>query len=76
VELALPNLPDAQVAALRERASTLGLDGARVPVWGVVAPRRLPADIATPGGYRLAIGPRGASIAAYAAAGPSYRAPT
>ncbi|WP_137962463.1 family 20 glycosylhydrolase [Burkholderia sp. 4M9327G5] len=62
----------AQVAALRERASTLGLDGARVPVWGVVAPRRLPADIATPGGYRLAIGPRGAFIEAYDRAGLYY----
>ncbi|RQP36450.1 family 20 glycosylhydrolase [Burkholderia ubonensis] len=72
VDLALPELPSAQVAALRERAGTLGLDGARVPVWGIVAPRRLPADIATPGGYRLAIGPRGAFIEAYDRAGLYY----
>ncbi|KVW43202.1 family 20 glycosylhydrolase [Burkholderia ubonensis] len=72
IDLALPELPSAQVAALRERAGTLGLDGARVPVWGVVAPRRLPADIATPGGYRLAIGPRGAFIEAYDRAGLYY----
>ncbi|KVR09682.1 beta-N-acetylhexosaminidase [Burkholderia ubonensis] len=72
VDLALPELPSAQVAALRERAGTLGLDGARAPVWGVVAPRRLPADIATPGGYRLAIGPRGAFIEAYDRAGLYY----
>ena len=38
VGLTLPNLPDAQVAALRERAATLRGDGARVPVWGAVAP--------------------------------------
>ncbi|TCW82278.1 beta-N-acetylhexosaminidase [Burkholderia sp. SRS-46] len=72
VDLALPELPAAQVAALRERAGTLGLDGARVPVWGVIAPRRLPADIATPGGYRLAIGPRGAFIEGYDRAGLYY----
>lgn len=72
VELALPDLPDTQVAALRERATTLGLDGARVPVRGAVAPRRLPADIATPGGYRLAIGPRGVLIEGYDRAGLYY----
>lgn len=72
VELTLPELPSAQVAALRERAGTLGLDGARVPVWGVVAPRRLPADIAVPGGYRLAIGPRGAFIEGADRAGLYY----
>ncbi|OJA95275.1 family 20 glycosylhydrolase [Burkholderia ubonensis] len=72
IDLALPELPSAQVAALRERAGTLGLDGARAPVWGVVAPRRLPADIATPGGYRLAIGPRGAFIEGYDRAGLYY----
>ncbi|HDR9028246.1 TPA: carbohydate-binding domain-containing protein [Burkholderia vietnamiensis] len=72
VELVLPELPDAQVAALRERAATLGLDGARARVRGVVAPRRLPADIATPGGYRLAIGPRGVLVEGYDRAGLYY----
>ncbi|MBY4830838.1 family 20 glycosylhydrolase [Burkholderia dolosa] len=72
VELALSDLPAAQVAALRERATTLGLDGTRVPVRGAVEPRRLPADIATPGGYRLAIGPRGALIEGYDRAGLYY----
>ena len=72
VELALPDLPDVQVAALRERATTLGLDGAGVPVRGFVAPRRLPADLATPGGYRLAIGPRGVLIEGYDRAGLYY----
>ncbi|KVR74025.1 beta-N-acetylhexosaminidase [Burkholderia vietnamiensis] len=72
VELVLPELPDAQVAALCERAATLGLDGARARVRGVVAPRRLPADIATPGGYRLAIGPRGVLVEGYDRAGLYY----
>lgn len=72
VELVLPELPEAQVAALRERAATLGLDGARARVRGVVAPRRLPADIATPGGYRLAIGPRGVLVEGYDRAGLYY----
>ncbi|MCD4521467.1 beta-N-acetylhexosaminidase [Burkholderia pseudomallei] len=53
-------------------SGALGLDGARVPVWGVVAPRRLPADIAVPGGYRLAIGPRGAFIEGADRAGLYY----
>ncbi|KVE26953.1 beta-N-acetylhexosaminidase [Burkholderia singularis] len=73
VALMLPDLAPTHVAALRERAGTLGLDSANgAPVAGMLAPRRLPADIAVPGGYRLTIGPRGAFIEGYDTAGLYY----
>lgn len=72
VDLRLQELSSAQVEALRERAHTLGLDDANARVAGVVAPQRLPADIAVPGGYRLTIGPRGAFVEGYDAAGEYY----
>ena len=72
VELRLPDLSYAQVAALREHARTIGLGDSDTRVVGIVAPQRLPADIAVSGGYRLAIGPRGAFIEGYDAAGVYY----
>jgi hexosaminidase len=72
VRLMLANLSPGQTDALRQRAQTLGLDDARTPVVGIVAPGRLSADIAMPGGYRLAIGPRGVFIEGYDAAGVYY----
>ncbi|WP_323122959.1 family 20 glycosylhydrolase [Burkholderia alba] len=72
VELSLPDLSTAHVAALRDRADTLGLYGSGVPVRGGVAPRRLPADIAVPGGYRLTIARRGVTIEGYDPAGLYY----
>lgn len=72
VELSLPDLPPASLAALRERAARLGLEGAGVRVAGTLAPQALPADIAVPGGYRLQIAPDGVAIEAYDAAGLYY----
>ncbi|WDD95385.1 carbohydate-binding domain-containing protein [Burkholderia sp. FERM BP-3421] len=72
VDLALPDLSWAHLAALRERAGTLGLYGGGVTVRGRIAPRRLPADIAVPGGYRLTIGRQGVTIEGYDAAGLYY----
>jgi hexosaminidase len=72
IELRLPDLSYAQVAALREHARAIGLGDSDTRVVGMVAPQRLPADIAVPGGYRLAIGPRGAFIEGYDAAGVYY----
>jgi hexosaminidase len=72
VRLLLANLSSGQTDALRDRAHTLGLDDSRTPVVGIVAPRRLPADIAVPGGYRMAIGPRGVFVEGYDAAGVFY----
>ena len=72
VRLLLASLSPGQTDALRDRAHTLGLDDSRTPVVGIVAPRRLPADIAVPGGYRMAIGPRGVFVEGYDAAGVFY----
>ena len=72
VEQRLHDLSYAQVAALREHARTIGLGDSDTRVVGIVAPQRLPADIAVPGGYRLAIGPRGAFVEGYDAAGVYY----
>jgi hexosaminidase len=72
VELSLPDLPPASVAALRERANMLGLAKQGLRITGMLAPRALPADIAVPGGYRLRIGSAGAAIDGYDAAGLYY----
>jgi hexosaminidase len=72
VELSLPDLPPASVAALRERANMLGLAKQGLRITGTLAPRALPADIAVPGGYRLRIGSTGAAIDGYDAAGLYY----
>jgi hexosaminidase len=72
VELSLPALPPARVAALRERANTLGLAKRGLRITGVLAPRALPADIAVPGGYRLQIGRTGVTIDGYDTAGLYY----
>ena len=72
VELSLPDLPPASVAALRERANMLGLAKQGLRITGMLAPRALPADIAVPGGYRLRIGGTGAAIDGYDAAGLYY----
>jgi hexosaminidase len=72
VRLLLANLSPGQTDALRDRAHTLGLDDSRTPVVGIVAPQRLPADIAVPGGYRMAIGPRGVFVEGYDTAGVFY----
>jgi hexosaminidase len=72
VELSLPALPPARVAALRERANTLGLARQGLRITGVLAPRALPADIAVPGGYRLRIGRTGVTIDGYDTAGLYY----
>lgn len=72
VRLLLANLSRGQTEALYARAETLGLTDARTPIVGVVAPQRLPSDIATPGGYRLVIGARGAFIEGFDAAGVYY----
>lgn len=69
IELALPALPAASVAALRARADGLGLAARGVPVSGVLLPHALPADIARPGGYRLRIDASGAALEGYDAAG-------
>ena len=72
VQFELAGLSPGQLDALRDRAQTLGLDDSRTPVVGVVAPQRLPADIAIPGGYRLTITPRGAFIEGDDPAGVYY----
>lgn len=72
VELALPDLVPVHLAALRERASTLGLGSDGVQVSGALAPQALPADIAVPGGYRLKIERSGVTIEGYDAAGLYY----
>ncbi len=72
VRLQLAGLSPGQTDALRDRAQTLGLDDSRTPVVGVVAPKRLPADIAIPGGYRLTITASGAFIEGDDPAGVYY----
>jgi hexosaminidase len=68
----LPDLPPASIAALRERAATLGLAKSGLRITGVLAPRSLPADIAMSGGYRLRIGRTGAQVDGYDTAGLYY----
>jgi len=72
VELSLPDLSPASVAALRERATTLGLAKGGLRITGVLAPRALPADIAVPGGYRLRIAHTGIAVDGYDTAGLYY----
>ncbi|WP_432259997.1 family 20 glycosylhydrolase [Cupriavidus sp. TMH.W2] len=76
IELALPELPEASVAALRARAAGIGLAARGLRVNGVLAPHALPADIAVPGGYRLRIDASGAAIEGYDAAGLYHGAQT
>lgn len=72
VELSLPDLSPPSVAALRERATTLGLGTRGLRITGALAPRGLPADIAVPGGYRMRIGSAGVVIDGYDTAGLYY----
>jgi len=72
IQLKLANLSSGQIEALYEHAQTLGLSDGSTSVVGIVAPQRLPADIAVSGGYRLAIGPHGVFIEAYDAVGVYY----
>jgi hexosaminidase len=72
VELSLPDLSPASLAALRERANTLGLGTRGLRITGVLAPDSLAADIMTPGGYTMGIERTGVVIEAYDAAGLYY----
>ncbi|QEL54552.1 family 20 glycosylhydrolase [Chromobacterium paludis] len=58
--------------ALAERVRELGLKSGGARVTGKVAGAKLPADIAVPGGYRLRIDARGATVEGFDAAGVFY----
>ncbi|SAL61764.1 beta-N-acetylhexosaminidase [Caballeronia peredens] len=72
IDLSLAGLSASQVAALRSRAATLGLNGPAVRVSGQIVGAALPGDIAKSGGYRLTIATSGVSIDAFDAAGLYY----
>lgn len=72
IDPALPDLSATQVAALKTRATALGLSGGAARVTGRIVGSALPSDIATSGGYRLNIASNGVSIDAFDPAGLYY----
>jgi hexosaminidase len=72
LDLSMLALSDAQRAALKTRAASLGLGGVSARVSGQLVGAALPADIAITGGYRLTIASSGANIEAFDAAGLYY----